>query len=254
MAATQSWILHQMDLHNAFLHGDLDKKVYMQLPLSFSCGDSHKACKLQKSLCISQEVGQTACGREIEPSEVSACINKSNIKLSEVTTCINKGPTKCQWGVDSRSRLEIANSQSIRQDSDIGKGFEARRIRNRPAGQLLPHDLSRRSSTINVLRIQYGSDLSSFFLTFTVESISSTSDCLWNGKSEMTCLKSQNLAHDSPFVGACLRQIEAHRPSRSRIELDLAWSQIKLDSAQSHIGINTKPVALNAIPESSQPS
>ncbi|XP_010274485.1 PREDICTED: uncharacterized protein LOC104609797 [Nelumbo nucifera] len=35
VVVARNWELHQMDLHNAFLHGDLHEEVYMQMPLGF---------------------------------------------------------------------------------------------------------------------------------------------------------------------------------------------------------------------------
>ncbi|KAL1200788.1 Retrovirus-related Pol polyprotein from transposon RE1 [Cardamine amara subsp. amara] len=50
VSASQNWEVHQMDVHNAFLHGDLEEEVYMRLPPGFRCSDPTKVYRLRKSL------------------------------------------------------------------------------------------------------------------------------------------------------------------------------------------------------------
>jgi len=48
LAATKNWHLHQLDVDNAFLHGDLNEEVYMTPPSSLNT--QGRVCRLRKSL------------------------------------------------------------------------------------------------------------------------------------------------------------------------------------------------------------
>ena len=51
LAANFDWPLHQFDVKNAFLHGDLEEEIYMELPPGYNhIGSENKVCKLEKAL------------------------------------------------------------------------------------------------------------------------------------------------------------------------------------------------------------
>ena len=51
LAASLDWVLHQLDVKNAFLNGELEEEVYMEVPPGFDTNNSQNSvCKLKKSL------------------------------------------------------------------------------------------------------------------------------------------------------------------------------------------------------------
>ena len=51
LATTHGWDLHQLDIKNVFIHGDLAEEVYKEQPLGIVAqGEIGRACRLRKSL------------------------------------------------------------------------------------------------------------------------------------------------------------------------------------------------------------
>ena len=51
LAISQKWFIHQLDVPNAFLHGDLKELIFMEQPSGFvNTNFPHHVCQLKKSL------------------------------------------------------------------------------------------------------------------------------------------------------------------------------------------------------------
>ena len=51
VAATKGWFMHQMDVKNAFLHGELQEEVYVEQPLGYVHPNyPDYVCRLRKAL------------------------------------------------------------------------------------------------------------------------------------------------------------------------------------------------------------
>lgn len=50
LATSKKWKLHQLDINNAFLHGYLDKEIYLRIPDGFGSIGEGKVFKLIKSI------------------------------------------------------------------------------------------------------------------------------------------------------------------------------------------------------------
>jgi len=46
----RNWDIHQLDVHNVFIHGDLHEEVYMQPPPGYLSAEDNRVCRLRRSL------------------------------------------------------------------------------------------------------------------------------------------------------------------------------------------------------------
>lgn len=50
LALSYNWPINQLDVHNAFLHGNSEEEVFMKQPLGFEHSDKTLVCRLEKAI------------------------------------------------------------------------------------------------------------------------------------------------------------------------------------------------------------
>lgn len=61
IVVAKKWEVHQMNVHNAFLHGDLEDEVYMKLPQGFSNYDPTKVSSQEIFIRPSSNASMLVC-------------------------------------------------------------------------------------------------------------------------------------------------------------------------------------------------
>ena len=95
LVATHGWDLYQLDIKNAFLHGDLSEEVYMMQPLRFVAqGEIDRVCRLRKSLYGLKQSPRAWFGKFREVIENLVCrranptIQSFIETLKQVSSCL----------------------------------------------------------------------------------------------------------------------------------------------------------------------
>jgi len=74
-AVNLDWDIYQMDVKNAFLHGDLHEEVYMHIPPGFETSQTNgkvlRLCRSLYGLKQSLELGMTALGNQYSKDAIS---------------------------------------------------------------------------------------------------------------------------------------------------------------------------------------
>ena len=91
LAATNHWPLFQLDIKNAFLHGDLQEEVYMEQPPGFVAqGELGKVCRLRKSLYGLKQSPRAWFGKFSQAVETFG-LSKSKLDHSVFFKCSDSG-------------------------------------------------------------------------------------------------------------------------------------------------------------------
>ncbi|GJT00988.1 retrovirus-related pol polyprotein from transposon TNT 1-94 [Tanacetum coccineum] len=104
----KQWELHQMDVHNTFLHGDLEEEVFMKLPPSLHKGQPGEACKLYIGNLKYFLAVEVACAKE----GIFLCQRKYALDIISEVGLLGAKPVKIPNGAKSSLGIGL-NTRSL---------------------------------------------------------------------------------------------------------------------------------------------
>ncbi|GJT38133.1 retrovirus-related pol polyprotein from transposon RE2 [Tanacetum coccineum] len=208
IATAKQWELHQMDVHNAFLHGDLKEEVFRKLPPVLHKGKPGEACKLRKvQLNVLVYVDNLiVSGNDHEPitqfkTNLSNCFHMKDLEnlkyfLAIEVACANEGIFLCQrkYALDIISEVGLLGAKPAKIPNGVKSSL---RIGLRPDLAHSVHILSQFmqnpqikhwEAAIRVVRYlkgspgqgAYGSAAGNFVYDVTTHNVSNGVECINN--------------------------------------------------------------------------
>ncbi|KAE8663053.1 hypothetical protein F3Y22_tig00113123pilonHSYRG00166 [Hibiscus syriacus] len=130
LAANKDWNLWQMDVKNAFLHGELDREIYMTQPMGFQSQDHPEyVCKLRKALYGLKQAPRawygkiaeflTKSGYSVTPADSNLFVKANEGKLAIVLVYVDD---LIITGDDEAEILQTKENLSVRfQMNELGQ-------------------------------------------------------------------------------------------------------------------------------------
>ncbi|KAE8684131.1 PLAC8 family protein [Hibiscus syriacus] len=207
LAANKDWNLWQMDVKNAFLHGELDREIYMTQPMGFQSQDHHEyVCKLRKALYGLKQAPRawhgkiveflTKSGYSVTPADSSLFVKANEGKLAIVLVYVDD---LIITGDDEEEILQTKENLSVR--------FQMKEL-----GQLkhfLGLEVDRTHEGIFLCQQKYAKDLLKRFGMLECKSTSTPIEpnikmCAHEGKDlEDATMYRQLVGEDCKLVGYC---------------------------------------------------